>query len=97
MNKIRLYIYSFLGISLTVLLISIISFKYIYSSAKAQLWKSKMESGQRECQEIGKLLEQQLQNGIPPAKVIDQLQQSIVNTDAQSEFVCMTDCYLPEG
>lgn len=89
MNKIRLYIYSFLGIGLTVLLISIISFKYIYSSAKAQLWKSKMESGQRECREIGKLLEQQLQNGLPPAKVRDQLQQSIVNTDAQSEFVCM--------
>lgn len=91
MNKIRLYIYSFLGISLTVLLISIISFKYIYSSAKAQLWKSKLESGQRECREIGKLLEQQLQNGMPSAKVIDQLQQSIVNTDAQSEFVCMYD------
>jgi uncharacterized membrane protein YhdT len=77
-----------------VLLISIISFKYIYSSAKAQLWKSKMESGQRECREIGKLLEQQLQNGMPSAKVIDQLQQSIVNTDAQSEFVCM---YNREG
>lgn len=94
MNKIRLYIYSFLGISLTVLLISIISFKYIYTSAKTQLWKNKMESGQRECREIGKLLEQQLQNGIPPAKLIDQLQQSIVNTDAQSEFVCM---YNREG
>ncbi|WP_207622451.1 LytTR family DNA-binding domain-containing protein [Niastella koreensis] len=48
-----------------------------------------MESGQRECREIGKLLEQQLQNGVPPSKLIDQLQQSIVNTDAQSEFVCM--------
>lgn len=94
MNKIRIYIFSFLGISLTVLLISSISFKYIYSSAKAQLWKSKMESGRRECREIGGLLEQQLQAGIPPEKVINRLQQSIVNTDAQSEFVCM---YNREG
>jgi len=94
MNKIRVYLFSFLGISLTVLLVSIISFRYIYGSAKTQLWKSKMESGRRECREIGKLLEQQLQNGVPPAKVIDQLQQSIVNTDAQSEFVCM---YNREG
>jgi uncharacterized membrane protein YciS (DUF1049 family) len=72
-----------------VLLAGMISFNYMYSSAKAQLWKGKMESGRRECRETGKLLEQQLQNGIPPEKVIDNLQQSIVNTDVQSEFICM--------
>ncbi|WP_246073419.1 LytR/AlgR family response regulator transcription factor [Dinghuibacter silviterrae] len=50
-----------------------------------------MESGRRETREIGRLLEEQLDNGQPPQKVIDNLQQSIVNTDAQSEFVCMYD------
>jgi sensor histidine kinase regulating citrate/malate metabolism len=50
-----------------------------------------MESGERESREVAKLLEKELENGIPPQKVIENLQQSIANTDAQTEFLCMYD------
>ncbi|MBO9564330.1 MAG: LytTR family transcriptional regulator DNA-binding domain-containing protein [Niastella sp.] len=89
MKKTRLYIFTFTGISLIVLLVGIGMFRYFYNSAKEALWNSKMESGRRETREVGRMLEQQLQNGIPPQKVIDNLQQSILNTDVQSEFLCM--------
>jgi hypothetical protein len=48
-----------------------------------------MESGRRETREVGRMLERQLQTGLTPQQVIDNLEQSIVNTDAQSEFICM--------
>lgn len=62
---------------------------YFYINAKDVLLEQKIQSGQREIRELGILLEKQLQAGIPPPKVIDNLQQSILNTDIQSEFVCM--------
>jgi hypothetical protein len=89
MKKTRLYIFTFTGISMIVFLVGIGVFRYFYNSAKDALWSSKMESGRRETREVGRLLEQQLQDGIPPQKVIDNLQQSILNTDVQSEFICM--------
>jgi len=89
MNKTRLYIFTFFGISLIVFLVGIGVFQYYYNSAKDALWSNKMESGKRETREVGRMLEQQLKNDIPPQKVIDNLQQSILNTDVQSEFICM--------
>lgn len=53
------------------------------------LIEQKVQSGQREIRELGILLEQQLHSGTPSAKVISNLQNSIVNTDTHSEFVCM--------
>ncbi len=73
------------------MLISYFSFRYLYNSAAEKLWASKMESGARESREIGRLLEQQLQSGLPQEKVIHNLQQSIENTDTQGEFICMYD------
>jgi len=85
----RLHILLFAAISITVLLISYFSFRYLYHGAAEKLWASKMESGARESREIGRLLEQQLQSGLPQEKVIHNLQQSIENTDTQGEFICM--------
>ncbi|WP_343670913.1 LytTR family DNA-binding domain-containing protein [Chitinophaga sp.] len=62
---------------------------YFYINAKDALIEEKIQSGQREIRELGILLEQELLSGTPSAKVIDHLQQSILNTDIQSEFVCM--------
>nr|WP_294870898.1 LytTR family transcriptional regulator DNA-binding domain-containing protein [uncultured Pedobacter sp.] len=91
MNKTRLHIYVFITVTATVLLISFFSFRYLYQVASDKLWTSKMESGKRESREIGRLLEQQLLTGIEKPQVIRNLQQSIENTDVQSEFICMYD------
>ncbi len=89
MKKVRLYIWTLAGISTVVLIVGALSFRYFYNSAKEALWNGKMESGQRESREVGRLLEQQLQSGLTQQKVIDNLQQSILNTDIQSEYICM--------
>jgi hypothetical protein len=91
MNKTRLHIYVFITVTTTVLLISFFSFRYLYQVASEKLWTNKMESGKRESREIGRLLEQQLLTGIEKPQVIRNLQQSIENTDVQSEFICMYD------
>lgn len=94
MKKTRLYILTFSAIVLVAILTGWGALQYYYAKASEALLDQKMESGQREIREIGILLEQQLQTGTPSAKVIENLQKSILNTDVQSEFVCM---YNTEG
>lgn len=89
MTSSRRYTFLFLGLSILTFAACILSCQYLYNSAQKELWNNKMESGQRETREVGRLLEDQLKNGIPPAQVIKSLQQSILNTDTQSEFICM--------
>ncbi|QSB29138.1 LytTR family DNA-binding domain-containing protein [Flavobacterium sp. CLA17] len=94
MKKARLYILTLAGISIVVLIVSLISSAYLYSSAKEKLWNSKLESGEREAREISRLLEQQLHSGLSKDQVIHNLQLSIENTDIKSDFICM---YNQEG
>lgn len=94
MRKIKLYTITFFAVSIVILLISFFSFQYLYVSTKEKLFDNKLEAGKRESREVGKLLELQLKDGLPKEKVIQNLQSSIVNTDTQSEFICM---YNREG
>lgn len=94
MKKTKLYILTFAAISLVTILASLGALQYYYSNARETLWAHKTQSGQREIRELGILLEQELRAGIPSADAIEHLQQSILNTDIQSEFVCM---YNTEG
>lgn len=93
-KKTRLYILTFTAISFVTILAGLGALRYYYSNARETLWALKTQSGQREIRELGILLEQELGAGIPSADVIAHLQQSILNTDVQSEFVCM---YNTEG
>ncbi|ASK32232.1 histidine kinase [Chryseobacterium sp. T16E-39] len=89
MKKINLYTITFFAVSIVILLISFLSFRYLYSSSKEDLLNSKIEAGKRESREIGKLLELQLKQGLPKETVIQNLQSSIINTDTQTGFICM--------
>ncbi|MEO6133842.1 MAG: LytTR family transcriptional regulator DNA-binding domain-containing protein [Ginsengibacter sp.] len=89
MKRNYLPILTLIGISITVLAFSFISFKYTYQTTKEELLQSQLQSGQREAREIAKLLEQQLKSGLSKDQVINNLQSSILNTDAQTEFICM--------
>lgn len=89
MKNIRLYTITFLAVGLVTLLISFFSFQFLYKSAKRELFNSKFEAGKRESREIGKLVELQLKSGLSKEKVIQNLQNSIINTDTQSGFICM--------
>lgn len=94
MKKVKIYIWTLVGISMIVLAIGLLSFRYFYYAAQETIWESKMTNAQRESREIGRLLAQQLQSGLAKEKVIQNLQQSILNTDVQSEYLCM---YNQEG
>ncbi|WP_042721671.1 LytTR family DNA-binding domain-containing protein [Flavobacterium sp. B17] len=89
MKKIKLYTVTFLAVGIVILLISFFSFQYLYESSRQELFNSKLEAGKRESREIGKLLELQLKSGLSKQRVIQNLQNSIVNTDTQSGFICM--------
>lgn len=94
MKRVKLYIYTFAVIGIVTLVVAIGALKFYYTNACEVLLMQKTESSQREVRELGVLLELQLQAGIPSPNVIENLQQSIQNTDVQSEFVCM---YNTEG
>lgn len=94
MKKTRLYLLTFAALVFVAILAGWGALYYYYTEAREALFEQKMESGQREIRELGTLLEQQLLAGISPDVVIENLQKSIVNTDVQSEFVCM---YNREG
>lgn len=76
-------------LSATVVIVSMVLFYVVYQSAKDQLLDNRLKSGEREVREIGRLLELQLQSGLPKEQVIKNLQQSILNTDVSMEFICM--------
>ena len=91
MQKTTRYSLTFLAIMLVAASVGVVALHHHFNHAKELLWESKMESGRREIREISMLLTQQLQAGIAPQQVVDHLQRSIVNTDTQSEFICMYD------
>ncbi|WP_312176667.1 LytTR family transcriptional regulator [Chryseobacterium sp.] len=89
MKKIKLYTLTFLAVGTVILLISFFAFEYLYISSRQELFSSKLEAGTRESREVGKLLELQLKSGLSHKQVIQNLQNSIANTDMQSGFICM--------
>lgn len=91
MKKEKVYLWTLLGLSLIVLLISALTMNYLFLSARNRLLEAQLEFSKREAREIQKLLEGQLAGGIPKEKVAATLQRSIENTDTQSGFLCMYD------
>ena len=81
----------FIGITTIVISVSIVCLFLVYNSSKTKLLDNRLKSGNREVREIGKLLETQLKSGLTEEKVIDNLQQSIVNMDVGVGFICMYD------
>ncbi|WP_185212516.1 LytTR family transcriptional regulator [Sphingobacterium mizutaii] len=89
MKSSKHYLWTFIGLTLLAFLASAASLSYYYQEAKTSLLQQKECAGKREIRELGVLLEQQIHAGIAKETVIANLQKSILNTDVQSEFVCM--------
>lgn len=91
MKKARTYLWTLLGLSGVVLLVSLLTINYLFSTSRTRLLELQLEASKREAREIEKLLEQQLDSGLSSEQVAHNLQQSIENTDTQTGFVCMYD------
>jgi hypothetical protein len=91
MKKKHVYIWTLLGLLVTVIAIISVSESYLFSSTRRHLLMAQLETSKREAREVGRLLEGQLADGNAAASIAENLQRSIENTDSQSGFICMYD------
>lgn len=91
MKKDKLYLFTFLGLSLITFVISYLGMSYMFEIATESFLKSQIESGKREANEISGLVQYQLESGLSKEIVIDNLQKSIENTNGELGFICMLD------
>lgn len=91
MRKDRLYLFTFLTITVIFIVIASVSIQYFIQVSTNQLLETQLESSKREAKEMALLIGQQLAGGIEKQTVIDNVQSSIENTDIETGFVSMFD------
>ncbi|GMN09038.1 hypothetical protein MTsPCn9_05060 [Croceitalea sp. MTPC9] len=89
MRKDRLYLMTFLAITLIFLVISSIAARYFVKFSVDKVLETQLEFSKREAREVASLLGTQLKNGIAKDTVIASLQKSIESTDRTTGFVSM--------
>ncbi len=91
MRKDKLYFLTFISISVIFLLIASVGIKYFVKTSANQLILLQLESSKRECNELSKLIDLQLESGIQKNKVIGFVQQSIEQGKEQISFISVFD------
>ena len=91
MRKDRLYLLTFLAITVLFILVAGISIRSFIKVGANELLKTQLESSTREAKEIANLISFQLANNINKDSVIQNIQRSIENTDTETGFICMFD------
>ncbi len=91
MRKDRLYLLTFLSVTLIFLIISSVAVGYFVKFSADKVLETQLEFSKREAREVASLLGAQLANGILKDTVIVSLQESIENTDQTTGFVSMFD------
>ena len=91
MRKDRLYLLTFLAITVLFILVAGISIRSFIKVEANELLKTQLESSKREAKEIANLISFQLANNIDKDSVIQNIQRSIENTDTKTGFICMFD------
>ncbi|WP_298479783.1 LytTR family DNA-binding domain-containing protein [uncultured Maribacter sp.] len=87
MKKDKLYFLTFISISVIFLIIASVGVKYFIKVSANQLLELQLESVKRESNEISKLLYYQLENKTKQQEVVEQIQQTIENTQEATSFV----------
>ena len=91
MRKDRLYLYTFLAISILFVVIGGISAKYFVQLSAEQMLSSELTSSKREAREIAVLIGNQFEANILKTKIQENTQQSIQNTNNQNSFISVLD------
>ncbi|MDT0607777.1 LytTR family transcriptional regulator [Croceitalea rosinachiae] len=89
MRKDRLYLLTFLAVTLIFLIISSVAVGYFVKFSVDKVLQTQLEFSKREAREVASLIETQLKNGILKDTVAVALQESIENTDQTTGFVSM--------
>ena len=91
MRKDRLYLLTFLAISILFIIIAGIAVQFFVKASAHQLLAQQLESGRTEAKEIASLAGYQLESGLEKRTVVQNVQRSIQNTNLESLFVSMFD------
>ena len=91
MRKDRLYLYTFLAISILFVIIGGISAKYYVALSAEQMLHTQLVSSKREAKEVASLIGDQFSNGIVKQDIRKNVQKSIQNTNADNSFISILD------
>ncbi|KPM31851.1 Two-component system response regulator [Croceitalea dokdonensis DOKDO 023] len=91
MRKDRLYLYTFLAISLLFIIIGGISAKYFVKLSAEQMLSVQLESIKRNTNEFASLVGFQFSNGINTTDIQQHLQATIKNSNNQNSFMSVLD------
>ena len=87
MKKDKLYFLTFLSIAVIFLIVAAIASQYFIKVSANQLIEVQVESSKREANEVAALLDFQLTSGLSKNQVLQNLQQTIENSNADSWFI----------
>nr|WP_299343228.1 LytTR family transcriptional regulator [Allomuricauda sp.] len=91
MRKDRLYLFTFLAITVIFILIAGVAIRSFIKVSANQLLESQLESSKREAKEVATLVGFQLASGLDKDVVVQNVQESIENTNTENGFICMFD------
>ncbi|WP_271767810.1 LytR/AlgR family response regulator transcription factor [Aquimarina algiphila] len=91
MRKDKLYFLTFISISVIFLIIASFGVKYFIKVSANQLIEIQLESSKREANEIAKLINYQLTANIDKKTIIQNIQNTIENTNTDASFICVFD------
>ena len=91
MRKDRLYLFSFLVVTLIFIIVSSVAIEYFVKFSADRLLNTQLESSKREAKEIATLIEEQIKNDVAKELAIASLQKSISNANIDLGFISMFD------
>lgn len=91
MKKNKLYLLTFIAISIIVFVIGYFNMNYLIKVSTNQFLEIQIESSKREAKEFSNLVSYQIENGIDRETIINNIQKSIEGTNTESGFICMFD------
>ena len=91
MRKDKLYFFTFLAITTIFVIIAAIAIQYFIQASANQLLDTQLESSKREAKEIASLVGYQLVSGIPKDSIVQNLQNTIENTNMETGSISMFD------
>lgn len=91
MRKDRLYLLTFLSLSIIFLVISSVAIRYFVNAAADEVLETQLEFSKREARQIALLIGNQLEDGVSMEKAKSSTQQSIENSNLDAGFVSVFD------
>ncbi|MFX0557488.1 LytR/AlgR family response regulator transcription factor [Maribacter sp. CXY002] len=91
MKKDRLYMLTFFSVTLIYLMVSVVAVSFFVRSAALELIGTQLRIGKKEAKTFSSLVGHNLSNGIPKNSLIDQIQETILNTNQENVFLSVID------